>query len=185
MIYDVNKFTDYLVQLQLTPTQFFICWLIERRDLENLEKYLRGVGKFDSEDFTLLIDRGYLINTDPKGKYFNAANLVVTLEFKEMLVDEDEAFDELLDAYPKYVVVDNNKFPTTGLTLQDHLLAKQEYHKVIKNNKMLHLEILRLITEWKKTVGENAPFKIDKFITSKYWKELNKESDYVQKPRIY
>lgn len=186
MIYDVERFTDYLVQLKLTPTQFYICWLIEQRDTDNLEKYLKGVGKFDSEDFIYLIDKGYLIDVNPKGKEFTTGNLIVTLEFKEMLVDEEEAFDELLNIYPKFVTVNGVRFPTTGFTLHEHLLAKQAYQKVIKNNKYLHVKILSLIDTWKKSIGENAPFKVDKFITSKYWEQLEgKVDEYVQKPRNY
>lgn len=185
MIYEVDKFTDYLVDTQLTPTQFFICWLLERRDLDNLSKYLKGVGKFDGHDFQYLIDKGYLVNTDPNCKEFNASNLVVTLEFKEMLIDEDDAFEELLDIYPKYVAVDGRRFPTTGLTLSDHLLAKQAYHSTIKNNKFLHIRIINTIKTWKDKIGEDAPFKIDKFITSRYWLELEKDTNHAEKPRIY
>lgn len=185
MIYEVDKFTDYLVDTKLTPTQFYICWLLDRRDLKNLEKYLKGVGKFDSHDFMHLIERGFLINTDPNGKSFDANSLVVTLEFKEMLIDEDEAFEELLLIYPKYVVVENRKFPTTGLTMTEHDLARKAYHRAIKNNKFLHVKIIRLIEEWKRKIGESAPFKIDKFITGKYWNELENEGQNEQRPRVY
>lgn len=185
MIYDVDKFTDFIIKMQLTPTQFFICWLLERNDVGNLKRYIDAFGKLEEKDLEyLIVDKGYIVNTAPQSRYLDVNSLFVSIDFKEsILIDEDEAFEQLRDAYPKYVQVNGTKFPSTGLTLSDHTVLNEMYAKEIKNNKFRHEQILNLVEKWKETVGENAPFKIDKFITSKYWKELEIKKD--ERPRIY
>lgn len=188
MFTDISKFTDKLVQLGLTAEQYFVLFLIDTRDVVNLKKYIEGNGKFDKNIFTDLLDKGYLLNTHPTSKSLDLGNLVVTLEFAEENVkeiSEEEAYEQLLDAYPKFVEVGGTKYPSTGLNLSDSNLACKAYAKEIKNNKLLHAEILSLLRIWKQSVGEFAPFKIDKFITSKYWTELRTKNDTEIRPRIY
>jgi hypothetical protein len=185
MIYEIDKFTDYLVKLQLTANQFFILWLIDNKDIKNLEKYIKGIGKFDSEDMITLVDKGYLVNTNPNSSSFDLYSLAVTLEFKEMVIEPEHAYDELLDVYPRYVEVQGKKWPSTGLTFSEESMARDAYSKVIKKNRLLHIKILGLIKEWKEVIGESAPFKVDKFITGKYWLELEESKIKNVKPRIY
>lgn len=188
MFADINKFTDKLIQYGITAEHFFVLYLIDTRDTINLKKYMDVFGKLNSQIIIDLIEKNYILNTNPKGKTFDLGSLVVTLEYAEEEVKsltEDELFDQLLDVYPKHVIVNGTKYPTTGLSLSDMTLAKKAYIKEIGENKVLHYEVLSLIKEWKQKVGEVAPFKIDKFITSKYWNELRNEKDNGIKPRIY
>lgn len=188
MFTDISKFTDKLVKYELTAEQYFILYLIENRDVNNLKKYINKNGLFDGKVVHQLIEKGYLLNTDPKSERFDLANLVVTFEFieseAEILTDE-EAWEQLLDEYPKFVEVNGTKYPSTGLNLQDSIQAEKLYKKEIEKNKVLHAEILVLLKRWKKDIGESAPFKIDKFITSKYWIELRNLDNNANKPRIY
>lgn len=188
MFTDINKFTDSLVKYELTAHQFFILYLIDTEDLPNLNKYINSLGKFDGNDIQVLLDKGYVINTNPNDKHFNLGSLVVTLEYAEEKVEgqsDIDLFEELLDAYPPYVIVNNVKYSTKGLSFQDEEKARIFYIKEIRKSKVLHAEILSLIRKWRDIVGDVAPFKIDKFLTSRHWIELRNITENHVRPRIY
>lgn len=186
MIYEIDKYTDYLCDMGISANQFYFCWLLYTKDYKNLKKYINRFGNFEENEIKDLIDRGIVLNTNPKATAFNTESLHVGLDFAEQIIIEpEEAFDELMESYPKFVVVNNNKFPATGLNWQDERGLREAYSKEIKKNKFLHRSIIELLKEWKEANGGYALFKIDKFITSKYWRELKQAKENHVKPRIY
>lgn len=186
MFGNLTEITNNLVALGINAHQFYILQLIDTRDIDNLKKYIGTFGKFDSDDFKLLLDKGYILNVNEKAKTLDLSNLVVTLDYKELAILPDEdAFEQLLDIYPKNVIVNNVKYPSTGLSIQDYQAVEKIYLKQISKSKFQHSENLRLIGKWKEDVGENAPFKIDKFVTGNYWEVLKEAEKNGTKIRIY
>jgi len=186
MIYEIDKYTDYLCDLGINPNQFYICWLLYTKDYKNIRKYIDKFGNFDTEDLKGLIDKGYVISSNPNALAFNTSSLFVGLDFAEkIIIEPEEAFDELLSVYPKYVMVNNVKYPSTGLSFSDEKGLRELYTKELKKNKFLHKSIIESVKKWGEDNSGYAPFKIDKFITSRFWKELKKAEENNVKPRYY
>ncbi len=186
MIYEIDKYTDYLIKLDINANQFYLCWLLYTKDYDNLKKYVDRFGNFNEGDIKDLIDKGLLLNTNPNANSFNTKSLYVALPFaEEIIVEPDDAWDELMEAYPREVIVNNTKYPSTGLKWEEEKELKQSYTKEINKNKFLHRSIIKLVKEWGERNGGYAQFKIDKFITSKYWRELKKQGENHAKPRLY
>lgn len=186
MFGNLTEITNNLVALEINAHQFYILQLIDTRDIENLKKYIKTFGKFDTDDFKVLLDKNYIINVNEKAKTLDLNNLVVTLDYKELaILPAEDAFEQLLEVYPKHVIVNNTKYPSTGLNIQDFKEVERIYLKQISKSKLLHTEILRLIGKWKDDVGENAPFKIDKFVVGSYWDALKEAEKNGTKIRIY
>jgi len=186
MIYEIDKYTEFLCNYKITANQFYICWLLYTKDYTNLKKYVATFGKFEEDEIKDLIERDFLVNTNPKATAYNVQCLFVTVDFADkIIIEPDDAFDELMEHYPKFVVVNGNKYPATGLNWQDEKGLREAYGKEIKKNKFLHNTVIELLKEWKEQNGGYALFKIDKFITSKYWKELKQAKENHVRPRIY
>src|SRR5437899_5885237 len=187
MIYDINKYTEFLCRTKITPNQFYICYLLYNKEYSLLQQYINEVGLFKKQDLHNLIDKGFILNMNPKADVFNIIDLCVTLEFTEfMLVEPEEAVEEFFKEYPDQLVVNGIKVPAKGLTFSDEAELKKRYIQIIKKNKFLHLDIINIVKDYKKNNNGYATMKIDKFVTSQYWLVLQKKGDKVAvKPRIY
>lgn len=186
MIYEIDKYTDFLCNAKINPTQFFICWLLHNKDYKNLKKYLELVGVFNKEDFKDLIDKGYLLNSNPNATSYDIINLFVTPEFAEyIIIEEDEAFEQLMEAYPDYVLVNGRRFPAKGLKLDEEKGVRELYGKIIKKNKFLHFDIITITKEWKVATNNEATIKIDKYVVSRYWEQIRNSNESTNKPRIH
>lgn len=186
MIYEIDKYTDVLCKFNITPNQFYIAWLLYTKDYNNIKKYIKENGHFKKEDFDELLKRDLIMDIDPKDKSLSNTKYHVTEIFAEaVLIEPEDAWDEFVSAYPAHLIVQNTKIPAKGLTMTDEQACITAYTNIIKRNKFLHRRIINAITTWKENNGGYATIKIDKFITSKYWEEIEKNQDNEQRPRIY
>lgn len=186
MIYEIDKYTDFLINAGITPDQFYICWLIYTKDEVNQEKYVTKGKGFESTDFELLIEKGWLVNTNPKAKAYNMINLFVSPEFAEMvLIEPDQAWDELFDAYPAHLLIEGKKVPAKTLNSQDYRAVEETYKKYINKNKFLHARVIAAVNKWKSDNNGYATIKIDKFVMGKYWDEIEKTDDGRAKTSYY
>lgn len=186
MIYEIDKYTDVLCKGKITPNQFYICWLLYTKDDVNLQKYINMKGGLDTADLQDLIDKGFILNSNPKALAFSTANLFVSLEFGELvLIESEDAWDELFNAYPAYLIVNQNKIPAKTFTFTDERLAKEAYTNILKKNKFLHKRIIEAVEKYKEQNSGYATIKLDKFITGKHWEEIDKQDEQQSRPRIY
>lgn len=178
MIYETRKYINILNKLQITPSQFLFCWLLYNKQWEELKAYFNGGNKFSVEEIDDLDDKGIIHNMARAGDKIIPAHILITELFnQEMIISPDDAWEELMDKYPPKVMVNSVAFASKGITLSDEKELKERYTQYIKGNLPLHRQILALIEKWKEKNNGYAQFKIDKFITSKYWKDLETERD--------
>lgn len=186
MIYETEKYIEVLTKLRITPSQFIFAWMIYNKQWELIKKYMNTFGSFDIDEIRDLMDKDVILNTNRNGKEINARDLMVTEIFaNEMLVDADDAWEELKEKYPGKVRVNDTLFASKGLTFSDEKACAERYKQILKGNKYLHNTILALLEGWKNKNGGYATMKIDKFITSEYWKELETERDTHVGPALF
>lgn len=187
MIYEIDKYTDYLCKHKITPNQFYILWLIYTKDSTNIKKYLASMGNFPREDFDVLVEKGLLIHFNKQAKEYDIINLYVSPEFAEsVLIEPDDAWSELFDTYPSHLIVNGNKVPAKTLNYTDSKGVEEAYTKIIKKNKFLHARVIASVNVWKEANNGNATIKIDKFVMGKYWEEIERTTDSgTAKPSYY
>lgn len=174
MINDIDKYVDFLTTNSINEHQFLILWLVHTKDLANISKYKAKFGNFNVGDINDLIDRHWiddfgLIKNDQRT--FNIYDFIVTDKFtKIVLIDEEDAYEELVQAYPKWLSIKGVKFPT--LTGDPYKLAK-EYQKYIKRNRLAHERVIRITTEYFK--NKEPQVGIEKYILNRLWNLLEDE----------
>lgn len=184
MIYETEKYVDILVKLGITPNQFFICWVLYNRQYELLAKYIEMNGVFKKEDIDGLVNKDLILLT--KAGSYDIGEMVVTQEFaEEMIIEPEEAWEQFFNTYPNMLVVNNIKYAAKGLSISDELACVTKYTELLKKNKYLHIRIVNAVEKWKKDNNGYATMKIDKFLTSKHWEELEKSENTNAKPRLY
>ena len=175
MFIDFNRYIQCLVDKKLTPNQYIICHLIYHRDLNNMKKYVDSVGKFNKKDIEYLIDKGYLLSTNPNN-VGDFISLVATKLFSDtIIIDEEEAFEEVLDIYPDFFYINRSKVASKACS--NILEVEKYYYKLIKGDRFKHESI---IEKSKKVIrmmeeGKLNWHKIDKFILGQMWKLADKE----------
>lgn len=183
MIYDTAKYIDILTKLKITPNQFLFAWLIYNKQWKELQQYMTVFGAFSRAEIDDLENKDVLLNMARHEKNIMPAHLVVTEVFaNEMIIAPDDAWEELLEKYPGKVKIKETGqlFASKGLTYSDEKGIKQIYTDLINRNKYLHLEVLAAIEIWKAANNGFATMKIDKFVTGRFWKEIEAErSNYV------
>ena len=169
MIKDLNKYIDFLCKKRITANQFLMCYLIYKKDVKNIIKYVAEVGAFNKEDIEDLIERDFILTTF-KGQY-ELDNFIVTPKFTDIiLTDNDSAAEELWNAYPKWINIESQgkevSARSCGLTKVEML-----YSVAIKGDIILHKSILLAVRNYKRR-NKYAEMGIDKFIESKHWELL-------------
>ncbi len=184
MIYDTEKYVNVLIRLKITPNQFFICWVLYNKQYALLKAYMDMSGVFNRHEIDDLVDKDII--TRIKKDSYDVDNLFVGLRFAdEMIIEPEDAWEEFFNAYPAYLKINDTKIAARGLTLSDERAAKEKYFDLLKKNKYLHKKVLLLLEGWKRSNNGYATMKIDKFLTSKYWVELENAEVSNVKPRLY
>ncbi len=123
-----------------------------------------------------LLTKGYIkpfaIQNAP---LFDPTNYEVTQTIeKYFLFNTDEAIEQLVEVYPKSIVIDGKQIP---LILLDHDLMGEVYSKAINYSLKKHKEILSLIS----SNSDNINFKLENFIRGRMWKDLSVQTPKVEK----
>ena len=180
MTLDFDEFLKFLINKKLSPNQFAICWMIEKKDIALVKEYQAKVGPFKKSDFEYLFKHGYIENFNA-GDELDLANLIVMPKFtEEVFIDSTKAFDEILEIYPKQFKDDNGK--VWSLLNADLGQLEVYYAKIIKGNRYKHEDILKktkIVVERMKS-GQTNYRGIGKFIRGHNW--LEAEID-VEPPR--
>jgi hypothetical protein len=170
MIDDIDKYIDLLCELQINEHQFLILWLVKTKDEKNIAKYKARKGDFNIHDIMYLIDMNYLndfgIIKDGE-RHFNIYDFLVTDKFeKAVVVDKDEAFEELVGVYPSWFNIQGKRVPAKSF---DDKLA-DEYHKYHKNNRLKHEKVIAITRDYhEKFTGGFAQVKLENYIRGRMW----------------
>ena len=172
MIFNTDRLTELCVKYSITPTQFYLLYTIATKDWKNLSTYVGKIGTYPTAVLDVLRRKGLLVFCDNRGDMgevlINANDAVVDKEFmSEIIVDIDEAYDRLFDAYPWTFTLHGEEFPArTGLT---HVNTAN-FLKQTKGDPELINEIIEL-TEFGK---ENGLINtgLEKYIERKQWQYI-------------
>src|SRR5687768_18223813 len=114
MISDVSKYVDFLTKNKLSEHQFLILWLIHTKDKKNIAKYRETFGNFNLDAIDDLINRGWIEDfglVKDNVRTFNIYDFLVKDKFaKIIVVDEDDAYDELCKNYVRFIDVKGVKY---------------------------------------------------------------------------
>lgn len=178
MLVNFDLYVRFLADKKMTMNQFGFLWMIYHRDEKNLVLYQKEVGPFSNKAIKDLIDRGYLVQTNPNSDKLYMGELLATPAFSgQILIDDPRAaLDELIDVYIPYFMIHGKKQLTTSV--DKDVLAKT-YHRKLGGDRIKH----RIIVEKTKKVAEMMrrdelnPMKIDKYIIGEGWTAADLEDD--------
>ena len=171
MFEDINKYVDILIDLDITPTQFLILWLIENKDEANIKKYKDKFGDFNVDAIIDLIDRGLIedfgVVKDNK-RTFNIYDFLVTEAYRSRTtVDKYDAVEELIEAFPNFMVINGVKIAAKSYDIEG---LSKIYLPCHKNSRLKHQKIIDITKRYFATKNNIADRKIENYITGRYWK---------------
>lgn len=176
MITDIDKYVDFLCKHRLSESQFLILWLVYTKDKNNLNKYIQVKGNFSKHDIHYLIDckfLDYYNDRDIINGNFNMIDFQVSEKFsKIVIIDEDDAYEELCSVYPKWMEVKGTKWP---MIKGDPMKIGKSYYKAIKGNKLAHQRVIDITIKYFK----NKPVlsNIEDYVLNRRWNLLEEELD--------
>lgn len=177
MIADINKYVAFLTENHINEHQFLILWLVANKDEENIKLYKKTFGNFNVNDILYLIDQGWIDDfgiIKDNQITFNIYDFLVNDKFlKRIVVDEEDAYQELCSIYPKWIDIKGQRY--ASITGDPYKLAK-EYHKYIKGNRLAHERVLAITSRWYKD-KQFAQVKIENFILNRHWNMMEEEMD--------
>ena len=180
MITNVKDYTDVLCRLKISPNQFYICWLIHSRDRVSTIKYYEEnqFNRFTPADIEELLRRDFLLSLTKDKSEYNLDCFTVTPKFTDsLIVDEDEAGEELWNTFPSWLMVKQNKVSAKSCD-KDDLIEK--YAKKIKGSFKKHKKVMSALEEYIKRNNGYATMGIEKFVNSEQWTLL--EQEYKDNP---
>jgi len=178
MISDIDKYVEFLVEHKLSEHQFLLLWLIKTKNTKSIAHYKKHKD-FSISELDDLIEREWIddfgLVRDNK-RTFNIYDFIVTDKFTNaVIVDEEDAYDELKKVYPKWFNIKGTKVPAiTG----DPLVMAKLYFQCHKGNKLVHAKIVEITANYFK----NKPpvEKMENYIKNKRWDDLEEEMGGTQ-----
>lgn len=170
MITDIDKYVEFLCDNDITANEFLILWLVHTKDTESIKKYKQAKGAFAVVDIEHLISLNFITNFSMDGSY-DIFSMMVTDKFtKRVVIDEDDAYEELQTVYPAWIEVKGTKYPTIK---GDPMVVAKDYFKAHKGNRLAHkriMDITRMYYANRPVTGN-----IHDYILNRRWNLLEKE----------
>lgn len=173
-----EKYLKYLINHNLSASQFLFCYLLATKEWNQkfLIRYTKEVEILPTDDIEELIERGYLHNFNRAGEYYDDL-LAPTDMFKDSLfIDADDAFEQLWKTYPMHLqsLINGTRVlaKTTNLG-KDNLKIK--YVKAIGKDLQKHQLVMEALT-WAIS-KEKVNVGIEKFILNHIWDDWLLEKD--------
>lgn len=174
---EIKQFTKKLVELKMTPNQFYFCFLLHNDSFAELYEYVETVGKFDLKDIQDLVKRGYIRNTN-ENKQFVADAFVTTEKFsKKFLAEKFEFAAEFFEAYPSFGDIQGK--PISLKSVSPDVLYEL-YNNITGKQKATHDKIMSALKKGIRVGLVNM--KIDKWLFTRQWELIEKDFKYVTKP---
>jgi hypothetical protein len=178
-------------KLKITPNQYVLYQLINDKDIANSYKYVEEVGKFEPEDFKVLLRKEYIMPihdsiiikterdefkiTDYELDGFFATSVVEDKLGTETILDKERMFDELFDTYPSSILFSGGQKGVAKACDKEKL--KSVYLKSINNSQEKHNEIMRKLRLFIEASNGFAKVKIENFIRGEMWTQLDELID--------
>lgn len=191
MLENVKQFTDFLLKWDITPNQFFLCWLLfwdhheyEDRKLTkggkrmnpndksaavNLYRYAKKGKSWNKQEISDLQDKGLIAPTNDKKRYVIDSQQV-TQKFIDAVLVNREREDEFWESYPSWVQNFNNPSkPDIPLKSCDQDKIKTLYRSLVRT-KARHERVMEILN-WAKR-HEKIKMSIANFVKSRMWEQL-------------
>lgn len=184
MLEDVKHYTNLLVKMKMTPTQFYLCWLLywdhnefkggKRRNPEeehifaNGYRYMKKVKGFTLNEIQDLIDREYV--TISSGSKLAVDKLEITDKFVRNVFTTKDMAEQFFEEYPSWIRnFDHPSKPDINLKVCDHDAIKALYRKYVLTKKR-HEEVMQIL-DWAKR-NDKIRFSIANFVKAKMWDQF-------------
>lgn len=172
MISDIDKYVKFLVEHKLTEHQFLMLWLIKTKNTDAIALYRRNKS-FNIAELDDLIERKWIDDfglVKDNVRTFNIVDFVVTDKFDKIIIDPDDAYEELCKVYPKWFNFKGIKAP--AITGDPDKLAKL-YFECHKGNRLIHERIVHITREYHR--NKDPMEKMENYIKNKRWEMLEDE----------
>ena len=163
-----SRFLDLLCRLEITPTQFYLMYLLHTKNFAGIAQYTNEVAPFPNGEVEDLVGRGMLIdmNKDNGPIYADLLSLTdsaQTLLFKNI----EQCGNEMWDAYPSFIMVNGAQVPAKTCDKDDIM---DLYGDIIAYNPIYHRRVLELIA-YAKNNGLIS-MGIEKWVKSRQWEAI-------------
>ncbi len=174
---EIKQFTKKLVELKMTPNQFYFCFLLHNNRFAELYEYVENVGKLDLDELQDLIKRGYIRNINEEKK-FTADSFETTEKFSKKFLAKGYEYAEMFyEEYPSFGSIDGKPITLKGISRD---MIYDLYNDVTGKQKAIHDKIMAALEKGKKMGLVNM--KIDKWLQTEQWKFIERDLKYVNKP---
>lgn len=158
-----ERYIDFLIQHELTQTQYLALHLIYKGRLDLIKLY-KDYFKI-KEDSPIISDYEKKDLIRKEFVVVKKGNIFLSDKFKQLFVDEELATDELYYRFP-------DKYKDTELKLVDRKVIAQLYMRAIMDSIEEHEEVLKDVTYGKENNLITTDIKT--FVKSKAWLGLRK-----------
>lgn len=172
MFVNTSRYVDFLVEHDISADQFILMWLIYRNDMHSILRYNEKGPGFRPSDVRRMIERGWLIDLNEGDEKMiiveGVYKLLITESFRELiLIDSDEALDDLWKLYPPFIDLDGKRVPAKSVD-KDRLAA--DYGRIIQNDVYQHRYVKRMLEEAVK--AGMISMGIEKWVKSRQWETV-------------
>ncbi|MAN60072.1 MAG: hypothetical protein CMC08_09585 [Flavobacteriaceae bacterium] len=167
---DARRYVAFLIEHQLSPSQFLFLYLLLFDEIALLYQYCAEFQAFTRKELVELQDKGFAICTvEDKNSVLYADAFEVTDKFRELLFSKhpEEMFEELWNKYPNFHSHYSKRTPTKACNKEE---LREDYVKLIRRNRPLHNSIITSV-EWGKQRGY-LNLGITQFIEGRRWEEI-------------
>lgn len=155
MVYPLDKYVDVMLQLDISPLQILFCQIIYERRHHLLYRIANEGQIFPKTALNDLIEKGYVIDTNPDPNNVFADHFQVTDKFVDAFYQASpEDGEEFWNAYPPFMTIDGKKIPTKACNKEELIAwyhkntgAKHNHRKVMdalayaRDNKLISMRI--------------------------------------------
>lgn len=175
MFIDVSKYIEFLSEYEINANQYLFCYLLAIEDYDNITKMMKDDHlklKITEIDNLIAFGRIMIRDWDKNDPKFKLRNVMITNSFKKKLViDTDDAAEELWKAYFDYGYWNDQRVPARDISPEE--LATL-YKKIIKSNQQEHDRILRITKALVKS-RQYAHRGLRKYVENRDWELYEKE----------
>ena len=191
VIRDLPRFIDFMGEHELTPSQFFLCYILfldkQQHDgalphegpvIANVYRWAEKVGPWPDEGIHDLVEKGFLKNART-GRNIYPDHLEVTNAFVEAAMASRDEFRSLWAKYPQYGTnADGKRVPLKACGRRE---ARRVFYRHCRSRETLR-EMRQALRYAKSKALIDVPF--DRWIDGDYWKEHLRAARFARRRKI-
>ena len=172
---------DIAEKYDLTLDQVMLLFISKEQDNDAAVRfinYLKECYDYEYDEFMpklieTLEDTGLLINIKPTSRENTIlADLQITPLFEQFQISKYTAAEELVEAYPKRVRVDNTIHAAINMPIDE---IEKMYYRYHRGDPGKHKEVLDITRRFNKSCQGTAHLSIKKYLWGQYWLILKDE----------